>query len=343
MNNTLKEYICTVPFSQLHIYSDKYTLCCSTWIKHFINIEKYSLSEVWKSKEAEEFRNSILDGSYKYCDKIQCSGLNSLINFSIPNNNFIAVNLFHKINNNPSRIIYNMDRSCNFKCPSCRINLINYNSKQQKNIKEILDGIDSELNVGVENIVLSNFCDPFASALYRKYLREFKPEKFPNLKSIAIHTNASLWNKKMWDSMPNIHRYVEYCSISIDAATKETYENCTRLNGNWDVLISNLKFINTIESIKRVRVSFVVQKSNYKEMCLFIDLVESIFGNKVSIFFGKINNWGVLLEDEFNEIKIWDENHPEHLDFVKEINKAWRKKEFVSNLNEFIEKEKHLL
>ena len=41
----------------------------------------------------------------------------------------------------------------------------------------------------------------------------------------------------------NIHRFVKSCEISIDGGTKDTYENKTRINGKWDELIDNLKFI----------------------------------------------------------------------------------------------------
>ena len=44
----------------------------------------------------------------------------------------------------------------------------------------------------------------------------------------------------MWDSMPNVHKYVKSCEISIDAGTKDTYENKTRLGGNWENLMNNL-------------------------------------------------------------------------------------------------------
>ena len=47
----------------------------------------------------------------------------------------------------------------------------------------------------------------------------------------------------MWNSMKSIHPFVKVAEVSIDAATKDTYENKTRLNGNWDKLLDNLKFI----------------------------------------------------------------------------------------------------
>ena len=67
----------------------------------------------------------------------------------------------------------------------------------------------------------------------------------------------------MWDSMKSIHPYVKTCEISIDAATKDTYENKTRIGGDWDELINNLKFISTLPNLKKIKPSFVVQ--NHKQ------------------------------------------------------------------------------
>ena len=44
--------------------------------------------------------------------------------------------------------------------------------------------------------------------------------------------------------MTSIHPYVHTCEISIDAGVKDTYENVTRLGGNWETLLKNLEFIN---------------------------------------------------------------------------------------------------
>ncbi len=139
----------------------------------------------------------------------------------------------------------------------------------------------------------------------------------------------------MWDSMPNIHKYVHTCEISIDAGTKETYENKTRLGGNWENLLNNLKFISTLPI--SVKTSFVVQDSNYMEMETFYNLMYSIFYKKVNVFFGKITNWGTFSEGEFKLKQVWDETHPEHQLFKKEFNKIWKNKNLFHNLYEFID------
>ena len=58
---------------------------------------------------------------------------------------------------------------------------------------------------------------------------------------------------------------------------KETYEGITRLRGNWDVLISNLKFLSTLDSVDDIYLSFVVSEKNYDEMFLFYQTMMDIF------------------------------------------------------------------
>ena len=144
-----------------------------------------------------------------------------------------------------------------------------------------------------------------------------------------------MWTKEMWYSMPNVHKYVKSCEISIDAGTKDTYENKTRLGGNWENLLNNLIFISTLPI--SVKTSFVVQDCNYMEMETFYNLMYSIFGNKVNVFFGKITNWGTFSEGEFKLKQVWDTEHPEHGLFKKEFNKMCKNTNLFHNLYEFVD------
>jgi MoaA/NifB/PqqE/SkfB family radical SAM enzyme len=145
-----------------------------------------------------------------------------------------------------------------------------------------------------------------------------------------------MWNKEMWESMPNIHKYVHTCEISIDAGTQDTYENKTRLGGNWETLLNNLKFISSLP-ISKIKTSFVVQDSNYMEMEEFYNLMYSIFGKNVNVFFGKITNWGTFSDSEFKSKQVWDIEHSEHHLFKKEFNKIWKNQNLFHNLYEFID------
>ena len=344
----LKKYICNVPFNSFEIHNNVCFACCPSWLPNRIEINELSLKDIYNSEPMIDIRNSILDGSFKYCDKELCPHLSKLVNYGIrsgpidfkENTNYTSPIIK---NNTPDNLIMNFDRTCNYKCPSCRVDLIVENSDGIKRIEKTIDEIDTYYSNDVKTLYITGTGDPFVSVAFRNYLRNFNPKKYPKLKRIHLHTNASMWTKEMWDSMPNIHQYVRTCEISIDAGTKETYETKTRLGGNWDALIDNLKFINTIPTLGAIKTSFVVQDSNYMEMELFYKLMYSIFGTKSRIYFGKITNWGTFSEGEFKLKQVWDDNHPEHLLFKKEFNKIANNQYVFHNLYEFIDTKKVLI
>lgn len=336
----LKNYICSVPFNSLEIHNNVCFVCCPSWLPNKVELSEIPLKDMWNSEPIVDIRNSILDGSFKYCNKELCPYLSKLINYGIPSGPVSAkqpdINFKAIIKNNtPDNLIMNFDRTCNYKCPSCRVDLIVEDSKGIKKVEKTIEEIDTYYSQNVKSLYITGSGDPFVSVGFRNYLRNFNPKKYPKLKSIHLHTNASMWNKEMWESMPKIHKYVKTCEISIDAGTKDTYENKTRIGGDWDNLINNLRFISTLPI--SVKTSFVVQDNNYMEMELFYNLMYSIFGNNVNVFFGKITNWGTFSEGEFKLKQVWDSEHPEHQLFKKEFNKIWKNKNLFHNLYEFID------
>ena len=343
----LKNYICNVPFNSLEIHNNVCFTCCPSWLPNKIELSEIPLKDVYNSEPIIDIRNSILDGSFKYCDKNQCPHLSKLINDRIASGPIqlksdSTVRTAIIPNNTPDYLVMNFDRTCNYKCPSCRVDLIVENKEGITRIEKTIEEIDEYYSQNVKTLYITGSGDPFVSVGFRNYLRNFNPNKYPKLNSIHLHTNASMWTREMWDSMPNIHKYVHTCEISIDAGTKDTYENKTRLGGNWETLLNNLQFISTLP-INRIKTSFVVQDSNYSEMETFYNLMYSIFGKKVNVFFGKITNWGTFSESEFKLKKVWDIEHPEHQLFKTEFNKIWKNQYLFHNLYEFIDNTKKTL
>jgi hypothetical protein len=351
----LKDYVCTVPFQALEIHENRNFMCCASWLTKELP-RNVPLKELWNSKEAMEIRESVMDGSYRFCDKKQCPFLAQLLNYNmdlfgpikriqdLPEyiKDYVIDNKTY-MENGPTILQMSFDRTCNYKCPSCRVDMIVANSSSIKRINTTIEEMENTFSDSIETIYCSGTADPFASVSYRNYFRNFNPERYPKLKNIHLHTNASLWNKEMWESMPNIHKFVLSCEISIDAGTKNTYENVTRLGGDWDNLISNLKFISTIKSLRKVKTSFVVQSTNYQEMGIFLNTMKDIFKMKSKVFFGKINNWGTFTPEQFELLKIWNTEHPEHNLFLKEFEKVHKDPFVFHNLHEFLVTKKSLI
>ena len=342
-----QNYICVSPFVNLEVHDTTNYMCCPSWLLKSLPGD-VSVYESFNSENATKVRKSVIDGSFKYCDSDKCPYLQKLETDMVAEGPLVHKNkipkkysdIIEKFKNggslSPQVVQFSMDQSCNLSCPSCRVEMIMANSSKIKEVNLKIKEIETHFSHSIVGLYITGSGDPFVSVSFRNFLRNFNPKNYPNLKNIHLHTNATKWDKKMWESMSNIHKYVNTCEISIDAGTKDTYENKTRLGGDWDVLLENLKFISTIDTLKIVRTSFVVQKSNYKEMTIFRDMMIDIFGDRAHVYFSKILNWGHMIESKYIEEKVWDTSHPEYDNFIKTLNDTVPHKNTRHNMYEFI-------
>lgn len=344
-----KKYICTAPFNYTEVYDDRQFLCCPSWLPIDVN-DGNGIVSSFNSEKSKEIRKSILDGSYKYCDEIQCPFLSRLKSNQIPKN-FISktpdsIKQFENVTH-PNIVNFCFDRSCNFQCPSCRNELINYTGNQRKSVDLKLKEVEEQISPYVKRLYLSGSADPFYSKSFRQFLINLDSNKFKELKSIHLHTNASLWNESMWDKMKSIHPFVNSCEISIDAATKETYETKTRIGGNWEVLIENLHFITKIPTIKHYIFSFVVQDTNYKEMYDFYRMIESYMKDRTDkikweVKTNVITNWGTYTNAIFTKKDVSNPTHDEHSQFLNELDRIKNLPNIVHNFHHLYQSVKKL-
>lgn len=377
----LKTHVCLQPFKHMEFFNEMASLCCPTWLKKPLlypteDRKNYNY-DVWNSQESQDIRQSILDGSYKYCDKELCPHLNTLLktghntgmfaridkpeldeikykgaqqfNFPFTDVDGVLIEGEVEVKSTPGSLNFTFDDSCNLKCPSCRVGTIMAKPDEVKKIDKIIEFIDNNYAKNCKRIVITGSGDPFASKSFRKFLFNFNPTKWPNLNTIYLVSNGILFTPKNWEMMKSAQPYIKDVEISIDAGTKETYENKTRLGGKWDVLIENLKFISTIKTIDNLRISFIVQKDNFKEMSTAVNIMYDIFKEKINtneykekttIFFGRIAQWSHMSEKETFDKDVSNKNNPYHSEFIKELNKLYELKDKIhiqSNLTEFLE------
>jgi hypothetical protein len=156
-----------------------------------------TIKEIFFSNTANDIRESVIDGSYRYCNELQCPSLSELTidkvhEWFVPKTEE-NIHLLRSTTN-PREINFNFDESCNFKCPSCRKDYINYKDDKKDMVDRKLREIDEELSENIEKMYISGNSDPFFSVSFRKFLLNFDNTKYPSLKNIHIHTNGSLWN-----------------------------------------------------------------------------------------------------------------------------------------------------
>jgi sulfatase maturation enzyme AslB (radical SAM superfamily) len=375
----LSKYACNSPFKYIDVQPLGNFVCCPFWNKTNLRVNKTGepnpwfavdededLLRNWTSPQAKKVRRDILDGSYESCDKVVCPCLSQILSKSqiegkeiIPYNFQLKEDLMKELNINsiedienfdttPEEILFGFDRSCNYRCPSCRTHLIpndDVNSIEYKRKKIIIDKIDEQYSWNLRKIIITGSGDPFYSKIFRDYLINFNPEKYPKLQEIQLVTNGSLLTPEMWNKIPNVHQYIKCIEISIDAATKLTYETKTRLGGIWETLIQNLLFLSKLESVERVVFSMTVSKHNYKEMYMFWELLKPIFEHKsvLVINYRRIVNWGTYTNDEMKDLQVFDKENPLFNDFMKELKRIHKLPHVDTNFNDLIiEEEKEL-
>lgn len=340
--------ICVIPFKYSEVFKDRHYLCCPGWLNEDV-YETGNMLEDFNSDKANTIRNSILDGSYKYCSKTQCPHLASIEQDKNIDGRFIpktqkSIEYVKKLTLNNINLCF--DESCNYKCPSCRLDFINFKGKDLQSVEDKLLQVEKELAPNLEKITLTGGGDPFFSNSFRKFLLRFEPKKFPKLKNIHILTNGSLWTETLWNKLYKIHPYVKTCEISIDAATKNTYENVVRLGGSWEKLTDNLQFITNIKTINKFTFSFVTQDSNFREMLMFSQLFNSsknLKDKKYSIFFNHLTNWGTFTDQEYIQKDISDADHPDHDEFLNMLKSVDKQKNVIHNFKHLIEYKKALI
>ncbi len=357
----LKKYICRAPFEDFMVFHNSTWSCCPDWMD--IPFEDWSrldigertdLQSVWFNDINQKVRESILDGSYKYCSKTKCPYLSKLVNTSekvllneFDNGGSVYFGYFYKraeffkkynLSETdsewklfPKLIYFNFDYACNLRCPSCRLDVIP--NRKDKLVDDMINDINTQFSADVEMIHMTGSGDPFYSNAFRTFMQTFDYKKYPKLKQIYIVSNGNMWTKEMWESVKPIHPYVREYEISIDAATRETYENKVRLNGHWDTLIKNLKYHSTLKFNNR-NFSFVVQDHNVHEINAFVKLIESIYDyNKTqyTITFRAIQDWNHQTKEWMKERSVQEVDHPLHNVLLDQLKKIGTKKYVIHN------------
>ena len=259
-----------------------YACECTGWLPQSIgNLQIKSLTDIIGSDMHQHLQSSITDGTYRYCNEHQCSYIKSG-----------AV-----LHGQPDRIQHlrlAIDDSCNLQCPSCRKGMIFHKEGSAYNLGiRLADKINDWLcnHEHPIQVHMGSDGDPFASHVYRHFMEQ-TPER-DNIK-YSILTNGLMF-KEFHTKVPYVINNLQDLGISIDGATKETYEKL-RLGGKWEKIKSNLQSIADSKDKYNFCLKFhmVVQQDNWWEMKAMAELAESYGVDE--IYFNIIQDWNTALD-----------------------------------------------
>lgn len=273
--------VCPRPFDTLLIdkYGQAYACECTAWLPAAVgNIQVNTVEEILNSDKLRQVQNTVQDGTYRLCNNKQCT--------------YIISNWFDS-NKGITNLRLGIDDSCNLSCPSCRNQKI-FVSKGPVLQRKMLwvDKIISWIQQQDHNIKvhIGSDGDPFASLVYRYFMKRMTQLNLSNV-SFAFQTNGLLL-KKLHPRTKYIFDNLYKLNISIDGATKSTYEKLRR-GGSWEKILENFEFISKIKKFP-VHLHMVVQKDNWQEIPALLELSKRY--NFDMVYLNEIQDWATNVD-----------------------------------------------
>lgn len=302
---------CSIPFENLEIgeNGDVYT-CCPDYIncKKIGNIfSDNSFEDIWYSKSATEIRQAVLDGSYSCCNLDVCRAKRI-----VRNDKFTLRPPL------PKYFTFSYDKECNICCITCRDERIRNTEEQKELFDKKAEQILIPLMKNAKSLRISGSGEFLASEHTRKLIKTLT-EKCPKL-LFRLQTNGLLFNKKNVEIL-GLENKIDDVYFSIHSLKEETYNKIMR-HSNLSVVLENLKWAADLQQkreVDSVKINTVISDYNYTEIPDLIKLGQSL---NVFVSFSMYYKWGALLDNEYDNLAVWHENHPHFNDFVRVLKSA---------------------
>jgi hypothetical protein len=323
-NGYLHQFVCPAPFERFDIGPDgQVMVCCGHWLPtHIGNFMTQPVQDVLNSPTAKAIRQSVTDGSYKYCNHLECG---IMTQDALPRRDELqrhprvrkAISELNYEVDGIKEIMFAFDQTCNLSCPSCRTHVITEKVSQSiekaRTVEEKLLPLLSDLHT----LHINPAGELFGSKPSRKLLELINDERCPNL-HLDIISNGTLFSREEWNKFPGIHNKVRSVRISIDAAHKETFEKLRRL-GKYDIFVTNMRFLRELRLagvIRQLKFSFTYQLDNFREMKEFVQFCDDMHADFA--IFERLQNIA-FTEEEFRRNAVHFPDHPLHSEFIAVI------------------------
>lgn len=317
-----KQYICKKAFEAMWVSSSfNAHCCCPDWSMVWGDLQKDSLDAIWNSIIAKLFRLSLINRTYSFCNINKCVYLKP--EYEECSERMTPMPVASQI---PKHFEIGIDKTCNLFCRSCRDKVyIEKNQHAVNKVKDII--IDSGWLDRVDSLLLGGQGEVFFSNVYKEMMFNSDVKR----KSLELRTNGILLTKDYLDKL--IERYEKLMIIvSIDAATKETYNYLRRSNNpdSWEILQENLKLLSEYRMSGKLnffQINMCVQMKNYLEIADYVQMGMDLGVDRVYIT--PIRNWGTYTEEEFMDIGIFSSGKNLKLEVQEAIPNAIRENKRV--------------
>ncbi len=268
--------------------------CCPSWTRlgpiGDLDTET-DVMKIWNSPTAVQIRRAVLENRMdSVCRMDFCPFAVARRNIPLDDETFADPNLKQvaeqiragksELDTPPAFLNISDAGDCNLRCIMCRAHS-GFVRKDRGLSDRIFGTILPRIIPRTSYLILNGNGDPFC----RKETRDFlvNPEnvaRYPNLK-IQLITNALLLDRAMWEKVG--HNRFDDITVSVDAATKATYEKIRR-GGRWETLKENLELVARLRkegAFPRFQLNYLVMTSNHAEIRDFAEYGLSLGADEI--------------------------------------------------------------
>lgn len=242
------------------------------WAGYYLlgNLRDNSMAEVFNSEAAKRFRQTLIDGTYDYCNEENCPYMAN----NILDSQLIEID---EIPEYPEIVSLAYDRRCNYHCTCC---ISRCDDKLDPGVQE---KIENEIRVAlphVKNFSANGLGEFFVSDSMMKLVSEWKPEDKAHAK-FDLETNGSLFNRENWEKVKNIGDTDLSVTVTVHSFDEAAYQYLSGTKIKVEKIIENLRFMKELREegkINFLEIAMVMQERNFRTLPDFIDRCLNEFG-----------------------------------------------------------------
>lgn len=259
---------------------------------------EFAAGEEWK-----EFRRSLFDGSFRYCQKNQCP---NLVGRWLPEKRKCEDPIIKKLIEGDEEakplireLHFSYDTHCNLICPSCRTERCMNSAEETEKMNADYDLYLKPYVARAEHLCLSGCGEALVSEHGRHILTSVSGREYEKL-SIELRTNMTALNQNTWMGLGESRKRIRHIAASVDGIG-EVFE-VLRYPARWDIVSRNLEFISALRregEIDLFEIHVVAQRRNIHQLFDIVMLASDLGADAVT--FSKIVNWRGMSEKEYDE------------------------------------------
>ena len=241
------------------------TVRACSWAGYYIlgSIKDNSLLDIYNGDKAKQFRQTLLDGTYDFCNEENCPWMaNGTLESEMVEVDEIPLY--------PQMLSLAYDRRCNYHCTCCASRC------DEKPDLELQQKIETEIKKTlpyVKHFSANGLGEFFVSDSMMRVVADWKPENIRNAQ-FELETNGSLFTPANWEKIKNIENANVEVAITVHSFDEGAYQYLSGTKISVTQIVENLNFVKLLREagkINYLEIATVLQERNFRTLPEFVE------------------------------------------------------------------------